>query len=82
MIVGKQGWLETHLWHSKRFRMSEEKESHYSDWGCRVALKPYQKCFRPSYRAVAKHCTVQVMFLNNDSTDCYTTSYHVFLTRD
>ena len=60
LTPGKQGWLETHLWHSKRFRMSEEKEAHYSKWGCRVALKPYQKSFRPSYRAIAKHCAVQV----------------------
>jgi len=58
-LIGKQGWLETHLWHSKRFHMSSST-AHFVDWGCRVALRSYDKTFRASYRAVAKHCAIQV----------------------
>uniref|UniRef100_A0A182R1Z4 Uncharacterized protein n=1 Tax=Anopheles funestus TaxID=62324 RepID=A0A182R1Z4_ANOFN len=42
-------WLETHVWHAKRFRMS-------SRWGYKIPLTPYNKCYRSSYRATSKHC--------------------------
>ncbi|KAK5642718.1 hypothetical protein RI129_008885 [Pyrocoelia pectoralis] len=45
-------WLETHIWHAKRFRMLER-------WGFKIAYKPCDKAFRACYRATAKHCLVQ-----------------------
>ncbi|XP_053658943.1 ribonucleases P/MRP protein subunit POP1 [Anopheles marshallii] len=44
-------WLETHVWHAKRFRMS-------SRWGYKIPLTPYNKVYRSSYRATSKHCLV------------------------
>ncbi|CAL7943211.1 unnamed protein product [Xylocopa violacea] len=45
-------WLETHIWHAKRFHMTEK-------WGYRIANYANDKCFRANYRAVAKHCLMQ-----------------------
>lgn len=45
-------WLETHIWHAKRFRMIDK-------WGYRIANYPNDKCFRANYRAVIKHCLLQ-----------------------
>ncbi|CAK9816947.1 Ribonucleases P/MRP protein subunit POP1 [Anthophora plagiata] len=45
-------WLETHIWHAKRFHMIEK-------WGYRIASYANDKCFRANYRAVAKHCLMQ-----------------------
>lgn len=45
-------WLETHIWHAKRFRMTEK-------WGYRIASHANDKCFKANYRAVAKHCLMQ-----------------------
>uniref|UniRef100_A0A1Y1MQ62 Uncharacterized protein n=1 Tax=Photinus pyralis TaxID=7054 RepID=A0A1Y1MQ62_PHOPY len=45
-------WLETHIWHAKRFHMVER-------WGCKLAYRPCDKAFRACYRATAKHCLVQ-----------------------
>lgn len=45
-------WLETHLWHAKRFHMVER-------WGFRLADRPCDKAFRACYRASAKHCLLQ-----------------------
>lgn len=45
-------WLETHLWHAKRFHMTER-------WGYRLALRSCDKTFRRSYRASAEHCLLQ-----------------------
>ncbi|KAK4876708.1 hypothetical protein RN001_009214 [Aquatica leii] len=45
-------WLETHIWHAKRFHMIEK-------WGFRIANKPCDKAFRACYRATAKHCLIQ-----------------------
>jgi hypothetical protein len=46
-------WLETHLWHAKRFRMTEK-------WGYKLADFPNDKSFRACYRATANHCLLQV----------------------
>ncbi|KOC65685.1 Ribonucleases P/MRP protein subunit POP1 [Habropoda laboriosa] len=45
-------WLETHIWHAKRFRMIEK-------WGYKIASYANDKCFRANYRAVARHCLMQ-----------------------
>lgn len=45
-------WLETHIWHAKRFHMVEK-------WGYRIASYANDKCFKANYRAVAKHCLMQ-----------------------
>nr|CAB3265043.1 ribonucleases P/MRP protein subunit POP1 [Phallusia mammillata] len=57
--AGNQGWLETHLWHSKRFHMTENSDKHYQHWSHRVSIYPNDKSFRACYRAVAKHCLIQ-----------------------
>ncbi|GFR72813.1 ribonucleases P/MRP protein subunit POP1-like [Elysia marginata] len=48
----KIGWLETHIWHAKRFKMVEK-------WGYRLALHPNDKSIRACYRAVKHHCLLQ-----------------------
>lgn len=45
-------WLETHVWHAKRFHMVEK-------WGYKLAQSSCDKTFRSSYRAIANHCLVQ-----------------------
>lgn len=45
-------WLETHIWHAKRFHMIDK-------WGYRIASRPNDKCFRANYRAAAKYCLLQ-----------------------
>lgn len=45
-------WLETHIWHAKRFHMIER-------WGHRLALAPCDKAFRACYRATSAHCLMQ-----------------------
>lgn len=45
-------WLETHIWHAKRFHMVER-------WGYKLAQSSCDKTFRSNYRATAKHCLVQ-----------------------
>ncbi|KAF2883050.1 hypothetical protein ILUMI_23127 [Ignelater luminosus] len=47
-----QTWLETHIWHAKRFHMINK-------WGYRLADRPCDKAFRACYRASTKHCLVQ-----------------------
>uniref|UniRef100_A0A914CCF8 Ribonucleases P/MRP protein subunit POP1 n=1 Tax=Acrobeloides nanus TaxID=290746 RepID=A0A914CCF8_9BILA len=39
----KQIWLETHIWHAKRFRMTPT-------WGYKIPWTSYQRSFRPNYR--------------------------------
>lgn len=46
-------WLETHIWHAKRFHMTEL-------WGYKLPNYPNDKSFRACYRATAKHCLIQV----------------------
>ncbi|KAK7872217.1 hypothetical protein R5R35_001774 [Gryllus longicercus] len=45
-------WLETHIWHAKRFHMTEK-------WGYKLARFPNAKTFRACYRASANHCLLQ-----------------------
>ncbi|CAH2091046.1 unnamed protein product [Euphydryas editha] len=45
-------WLETHIWHAKRFHMIER-------WGHRLAYRPCDKAFRACYRATSAHCLLQ-----------------------
>ena len=46
-------WLETHIWHAKRFHMTR-------NWGYALPLRPTQKMYRPILRAVNKRCIIQV----------------------
>ena len=46
-------WLETHIWHAKRFHMAEK-------WGYKIADFPNDKCFRACYRAAAQKCLMIV----------------------
>ncbi|CAN8025384.1 unnamed protein product, partial [Ixodes persulcatus] len=41
-------WLETHVWHAKRFKMADL-------WGYRVPLHPCDKGIRAAYRGSARH---------------------------
>lgn len=45
-------WLETHIWHAKRFKMIEK-------WGFKVAEHSNDKCFKANYKAVASHSLIQ-----------------------
>ncbi|XP_053606352.1 ribonucleases P/MRP protein subunit POP1 [Plodia interpunctella] len=45
-------WLETHVWHAKRFHMLEK-------WGYQLAYAPCDKAFRACYRASSAHCLMQ-----------------------
>lgn len=49
----KHVWLETHIWHAKRFHMIEK-------WGCKLPWRPTDKSSRACYRATTKHCLIQV----------------------
>ncbi|CAG9862088.1 unnamed protein product [Phyllotreta striolata] len=52
------GWLNTHIWHAKRFHMTEK-------WGYRIPYSPCDKAFRACYRATKQHCLVQDISYNN-----------------
>ncbi|XP_052256914.1 ribonucleases P/MRP protein subunit POP1-like isoform X2 [Dreissena polymorpha] len=45
-------WLETHIWHAKRFHMTEK-------WGHKIPWKPTLRGERASYRASTRHCLIQ-----------------------
>lgn len=45
-------WLETHIWHAKRFRMKKI-------WGYKIPYTPTDKRYKASYRAAVKHCLLQ-----------------------
>ncbi|KAK9751294.1 Ribonucleases P/MRP protein subunit POP1 [Popillia japonica] len=45
-------WLDTHIWHAKRFHMIEK-------WGYRLPYSACDKAFRACYRASAKYCLLQ-----------------------
>lgn len=45
-------WLETHIWHAKRFHMAER-------WGHRLPYAPCDKAFRACYRGSSAHCLLQ-----------------------
>uniref|UniRef100_A0A8C1UY49 POP1 homolog, ribonuclease P/MRP subunit n=1 Tax=Cyprinus carpio TaxID=7962 RepID=A0A8C1UY49_CYPCA len=48
----KNKWLETHIWHAKRFHMQKT-------WSYCLPLKPTAKSFRASYRAMNTHALLQ-----------------------
>ncbi|PWN50216.1 hypothetical protein IE53DRAFT_106286 [Violaceomyces palustris] len=58
--------LETHLWHSKRFRMTQLKGkgkearsgNSYQRYGFVLAESSHMKSFRSSWRSCWEHCTV------------------------
>ncbi|KAJ6626435.1 Ribonucleases P/MRP protein subunit POP1 [Pseudolycoriella hygida] len=50
----KNIWMETHIWHAKRFHMINR-------WGYRLAEFSCDKTFRSSFRASAKYCLLQDM---------------------
>ncbi|XP_065160758.1 ribonucleases P/MRP protein subunit POP1-like [Atheta coriaria] len=45
-------WLETHIWHAKRFHMINK-------WSYKIPYSPTDKAFRACYRATMKHCLLQ-----------------------
>lgn len=45
-------WLETHIWHAKRFHIIDR-------WGYRLPDRSFQRNFRPCYRDSVRHCTVR-----------------------
>ena len=51
----RRGWLTTHIWHAKRFRIAA------SLYGHRIPLRPSDKGSRAAHRAATKHCTLQVL---------------------
>lgn len=52
-------WLETHIWHAKRFHMVKK-------WGYCLGVRPTYKCYRPCYRAMSTHCLLQVTTQNSN----------------
>lgn len=48
----KNVWLETHIWHAKRFKMKNM-------FGYRIPYTPTDKRYRTSYKAVRHHCLAQ-----------------------
>ncbi|KAM9852671.1 ribonucleases P/MRP protein subunit POP1 [Aulostomus maculatus] len=48
----KNVWLETHIWHAKRFHMVKR-------WGYCLGDRPTYKCYRACYRAMSTHCLLQ-----------------------
>ncbi|CAG0897260.1 unnamed protein product [Darwinula stevensoni] len=44
-------WLETHVWHAKRFHMKEK-------WGWKIPLSPTDKGTRFAYRATTNSCII------------------------
>ncbi|XP_065072261.1 ribonucleases P/MRP protein subunit POP1-like [Rhopilema esculentum] len=48
----KTAWLETHIWHAKRFKMVEK-------WGYKMAEHPNDKGLRSAFRASANGCLMQ-----------------------
>uniref|UniRef100_A0A8B9BBG0 POP1 homolog, ribonuclease P/MRP subunit n=1 Tax=Anser brachyrhynchus TaxID=132585 RepID=A0A8B9BBG0_9AVES len=48
----KNIWLETHIWHAKRFHMVKK-------WGYCLGDSPTEKCYRACYRAMTNHCLLQ-----------------------
>ncbi|KAH8283260.1 hypothetical protein KR044_006717 [Drosophila immigrans] len=50
----KHHWLETHIWHAKRFHMIDR-------WGYRLPYASCDKTFRACYRASSQRCLLQDM---------------------
>ncbi|RZC41270.1 ribonucleases P/MRP protein subunit POP1, partial [Asbolus verrucosus] len=54
----KYKWLQTHIWHAKRFHMVEK-------WGYKLPCHPCDKAFRACYRATTQHCLLQdISYIN------------------
>ncbi|KAK0417741.1 hypothetical protein QR680_013181 [Steinernema hermaphroditum] len=45
-------WLETHIWHAKRFHMKPM-------WGYKIPSRSFQRNFRPTYRDSMRHASVR-----------------------
>ena len=50
-------WLETHIWHAKRFKMSE------STYGYRLPTRDNCKCKRAVLKCLKNYCCIHVIFL-------------------
>ena len=51
-------WLETHIWHAKRFHMKRV-------WGHAIPETPTDKCWRQTFRALTRGCVMwDVSYLN------------------
>lgn len=48
----KSTWLNTHIWHAKRFHMVNK-------WGYKLPNSPCDRAFKACYRATAMHCLLQ-----------------------
>ena len=48
----KNVWLETHIWHAKRFKMKDM-------WGYKIPYASTNKRYRASYKAIKSHCLIQ-----------------------
>lgn len=48
----KNVWMETHIWHAKRFHMEDL-------WGYKIPVAPCDKRFRAAYKATSSHCLAQ-----------------------
>lgn len=48
----KHIWLETHIWHAKRFKMINR-------WGYKLPYASCDKTYRACYRASSRHCLLQ-----------------------
>lgn len=59
----KSSWLETHLWHAKRFHM-------VARWGYKLPWSPCDKSYRACYRATSKYCLMQDMSYLNTVEVC------------
>nr|XP_023012368.1 ribonucleases P/MRP protein subunit POP1 [Leptinotarsa decemlineata] len=51
-------WLNTHIWHAKRFHMVEK-------WGYKLPESGCDRSFRACYRATVKHCLLQDISYNS-----------------
>ncbi|EYC21885.1 hypothetical protein Y032_0018g3585 [Ancylostoma ceylanicum] len=58
-------WLETHIWHAKRFHVVDR-------WGYRLPDRSFQRNFRPCYRDSVRHCTVR----DKSYLSCILISHH------
>ena len=49
-------WLETHIWHAKRFHMNRK-------WGYALPEEPTNKSFKATLRAAKETCLMQVCLI-------------------
>jgi len=55
----RSGWLETHLWHSKRFKMTLNNDEKYKFWNYLIPLHSNEKSFRSCNRELSSGCIMQ-----------------------